>query len=128
MKTTRTVLVLALLAASVTLPAPARQGGGGGASTEPQVVKVTAKKYDFEPSTISVVRGRPVRLEITAVDHDHGIEIKELGVKQKLQKGKATVVEFTPDKAGTFEFHCSVFCGLGHHGMKGTLVVAEPAG
>ena len=106
--------------------------GGAGRQTDagaagPQVVKMTAKKYDFDPSTITVVRGRPVRLEVTAVDHDHGIEIKEFGIKQKLEKGKPTVVEFTPDKAGEFTFHCSVFCGLGHHGMKGKLVVTEPA-
>ena len=92
----------------------------------PQVITMTAKKYTFEPSTITVVRGRPVRLEVTAVDHDHGIEITEFGVKQKLEKGKPTVIEFTPDKAGEFTFHCSVFCGLGHHGMKGKLVVTEP--
>jgi len=92
----------------------------------PQVVKLTAKKYDFEPATITAVRGRPVRIEATALDHDHGIEIKEFGVKQKLEKGRPTIIEFTPDKAGEFTFNCSVFCGLGHHGMKGRLVVTEP--
>jgi cytochrome c oxidase subunit 2 len=116
--------------AALALALPSLGGAGQQADKDasgPQVVKVTAKKYDFEPSTITVVRGRPVRLEVTAVDHDHGIEITEFGVKQKLEKGKPTVVEFTPDKAGEFTFHCSVFCGLGHHGMKGKLVVTEPA-
>ena len=31
--------------------------------------------------------------------------------------------EATPDKAGTFIFLCDVFCGDGHEGMNGTLVV-----
>lgn len=102
-------------------------GQDAGSTPEPRIVKMTAKKYSFEPSTITVVRGRPVRIEATALDHSHGIEIKEFGVKTRLEKGKTTVVEFTPDRTGEFEFKCSVFCGLGHHGMKGKLVVVEPS-
>ena len=89
------------------------------------VIKMTAKKYAFDPATITVERGRPVRLEITALDHTHGIEIEEFGVKSRLEKGKMTAVEFTPDHTGTFTFKCSVFCGLGHGHMKGTLNVVE---
>jgi heme/copper-type cytochrome/quinol oxidase subunit 2 len=32
-------------------------------------------------------------------------------------------LSFTPDKAGTFTFLCDVFCGDGHEGMSGRLVV-----
>ncbi len=102
--------------------ASARQTTG----PEPQVVSMTAKKYEFSPSTVTVERGKPVRLEITAVDDTHGIEIKEFRVKVRLEKGKATVVEFTPDRTGEFPFKCSVLCGFGHGKMKGTLVVVEP--
>jgi len=28
-----------------------------------------------------------------------------------------------PDKAGTFEFHCGVFCGGGHEEMSGQIAV-----
>jgi cytochrome c oxidase subunit 2 len=34
-------------------------------------------------------------------------------------------VRIVPDKAGTFAFHCDVFCGDGHEGMTGEIVV-EP--
>ena len=30
--------------------------------------------------------------------------------------------EFTADKAGTYEYHCSVMCGSGHTNMTGKLV------
>jgi cytochrome c oxidase subunit 2 len=40
-----------------------------------------------------------------------------------LKKGEATPVEFIADRAGTFPFECSHFCGLGHKKMKGELVV-----
>jgi cytochrome c oxidase subunit 2 len=110
----------------VATSAPGAPREPAGAADSPQVIKLTAKKYDFEPSTITVTRGVPVRIEATALDRDHGIEIEEFGVKQKLEKGKMTVVEFTPDKAGEYTVHCSVFCGFGHHGMKAKLVVVEP--
>jgi len=66
-----------------------------------------------------------VRIEITALDKTHGIEIKQFHVKQKLEKGNKAVVEFTPDQAGEFEIKCSEFCGTGHVHMKGKLIVTE---
>lgn len=88
-------------------------------------IQVTAKKYEFSPNPIQVKKGEPVRLIITATDHDHGFQLDAFHIKQKLKKGEPTTIEFTPDKAGTFPFKCSVFCGLGHGGMKGKLVVEE---
>jgi cytochrome c oxidase subunit II len=88
-------------------------------------IQVTAKKYEFSPNPIRVKKGEPVKLIITATDHDHGFSLEAFHIKQKLKKGEPTTVEFTPDKAGTFPFKCSVFCGMGHGGMKGTLVVEE---
>jgi cytochrome c oxidase subunit 2 len=88
-------------------------------------IQVTARKYRFEPSTITVHKGTRVRLEVTAIDTTHGIEIKEFGVKRELKKGRGEVVEFVADKAGRFEIKCSKFCGLGHGRMKGMLIVTE---
>ena len=34
-------------------------------------------------------------------------------------------VEFTADKAGTFNFYCNNYCGQGHPDMSGVLVVTE---
>ena len=47
-------------------------------------VKMTAKKYEFNPEEIRVKQGEKVRLLITATDRSHGIEIKELGIKVRL--------------------------------------------
>ena len=88
-------------------------------------IQVTAKKYEFSPNPIRVKKGEPVKLIITAIDHDHGFSLEAFHIKQKLKKGEPTTIEFTPDKAGTFPFKCSVFCGMGHGGMKGTLIVEE---
>jgi len=88
-------------------------------------IKVTAKKYEFEPNPIVVKKGEHVKLVVTATDRDHGIEIEEFHVDQRLSKGQPATIEFTPDKAGTFPFKCSVVCGFGHGKMKGKIVVEE---
>lgn len=89
-------------------------------------IRMTAKKYKFTPKEIRVKQGERVRLILTALDRKHGFEIKELGIKTVLEKGKETVVEFVAERAGEFKFKCSVRCSWGHFRMKGKLIV-EPA-
>src|SRR5580658_2325969 len=86
-------------------------------------VKMTAVKYSFDPNTIRVKKGDPVKLVITATDRDHGFKLAAFHIEQKLPKGEAVTVEFTADQGGTFPFQCSVFCGLGHKKMTGQLIV-----
>ena len=90
-----------------------------------QEIHVTLRKYEFNPGTLHVRKGDHVKLIMTAADHDHGFKLDEFDVNQKISKGTTVAVEFTADKAGTFQFRCSSVCGLGHRGMKGTLVVEE---
>jgi len=86
---------------------------------------MTAKNYEFDPAVITLKKGEKVRLIITATDRDHGIKIDAFDINQVLKKGDTEIIEFTADKAGTFEFKCSVYCGKGHRKMKGKLVVEE---
>ena len=85
--------------------------------------KITAKRFQFEPSTIEVSKGDRVRLLVTSTDVPHGIAITEYGINERLDPGKEVKIEFTADKEGTFTAFCSVFCGSGHSGMKGRLIV-----
>lgn len=84
---------------------------------------ITAKQWAFVPSTITVDEGDSVTLNVTSTDVTHGLSIPDFGVSETLTPGKTTTVTFTANKAGTFSFFCSIFCGSGHSGMKGTLVV-----
>ena len=88
-------------------------------------ITMTAKNYEFDPGVITVKKGDKVRLVITATDRKHGIKIEGYDIDQVLNTGDPTTIEFTADKAGTFEFKCSVYCGMGHRKMKGKLVVEE---
>ncbi len=88
-------------------------------------IVLQAKKYDFTPSELRVKQGERVRLIVVALDRKHGIKIEEFGVDRDAEEGAQTVVEFTADKAGTFQFQCAAWCGFGHSRMRGTLIV-EP--
>ena len=86
-------------------------------------IKITAKQFAFEPSTIEVNKGDKVKLIVTSVDVPHGISIPEYGINERLNPGTPVTIEFTADKEGTFTAFCSVFCGSGHSNMKGKIIV-----
>ncbi len=113
------VLVLLVMGARAQEPASPSPPGAA------HEIKMTAKKYEFDPSTITVKKGERVRLLITALDRDHGFKLEAFGINQKLKKGDTETIEFTADKSGTFPFQCSEFCGFGHGRMKGKVVVEE---
>jgi cytochrome c oxidase subunit 2 len=91
----------------------------------PREIQITARKFEFDPRTITVTKGKPVRLVITSTDVDHGIKLDEFGINQKIPAHQTVKVEFTPDQIGRFEFKCSVVCGSGHDDMLGELVVVD---
>ena len=94
------------------------------ARAETKEVEMTAKKYEFSPSSVEVPVGATVVFKITALDRDHGFEIE--GVKDscvELKKGEIATVEYKAEKAGTYSFKCCKRCGLHHGQMRGTIVV-----
>jgi nitrosocyanin len=74
---------------------------------------------------MTVKKGETVRITFVNKDGFHDFVLDEFGVKtEQIKGGTQEVVEFVADKAGTFEYYCSV----GQHrqmGMKGTLTVTE---
>lgn len=85
---------------------------------------ITAKQWEFSPSTINVNKGDTVKLHITSIDVTHGFGLPDFGVYETLNPGSTIDVEFVADKTGTFTFACTVVCGTGHSGMNGQLVVS----
>ena len=114
------LVILSLVGAAFSVPA---QQVGAPTASQVRVINMSAKKYQFDPQVITVNQGERVQLIVTALDRDHGIQIKGYGINRRLKKGVPTTIEFTANKPGTFPFRCSVFCGLGHRRMKGQLIV-----
>lgn len=100
----------------------------GGDVVGARTIEITASRFRFDPPSIQVARGERVALLLRSADGTHGFEIKGYGLKLKIPKGGEKVrLEFVADRVGRFEVVCSEYCGSGHRGMRGKLVVEEAA-
>lgn len=86
---------------------------------------VTGNNYTFVPPQIVVKKGDTVKINFKDGGGFHDLKIDEFGVAtKKLKNGESDTVTFIADKAGSFEYYCSI----GNHramGMKGVLIVKE---
>lgn len=87
-----------------------------------RTIHIGVRQYVWEPATLTANKGELVRLIVHNADVKHGLVIPDLGVYQDIPP-EGAVVEFTPEKRGTFEFFCSVWCGEGHMEMQGKITV-----
>ena len=90
---------------------------------EARLVQVTVKKFTFTPSIITLARGEPVILEFTTEDVLMGFSCYDLAVRTDIVPGRTNRVSFTPEKAGSFDFLCDIYCGEDHEDMQGRIVV-----
>ncbi len=69
---------------------------------------------------------RPVIVELSSKDVIHDFFVPSMRIGGDAIPGSLIPIWFTPVKTGTDEVICAQLCGLGHYGMKGTLVVDTP--
>jgi cytochrome c oxidase subunit II len=119
----RTIMTPIAMIAIVALPIRAHV-----AATDPvHEIQIVAGKFAFDPATIQVTAGEPVRLVIRSKDTVHGFSVPKLKIDVRIPKGgEAAVVEFVAPPPGRFEIACSEFCGSGHGQMKAALISVAP--
>jgi cytochrome c oxidase subunit 2 len=111
---------LCMLIVSAGLAVAADQAGSE------QVIKIQAKKFEYSPNEIRIKTGVPVVFEFTSLDRVHGFTVPDLGgIRLTIEPGKANRVTILAPKSGTYEFHCDLFCGDGHEGMTGSIIVED---
>ncbi|MBX4212180.1 cupredoxin domain-containing protein [Candidatus Pacearchaeota archaeon] len=93
--------------------------GSTGVTGETKTITLDAMRFQYSPNAITVKKGDHVKIIVNNKDFNHGIVIPGYSVSG------IDSVEFTADKAGTFQFRCPTPCGSGHMGMTGTLIVQE---
>ena len=92
-----------------------------------QVKQFTVRggNFSYTPKTLSVKKGDTVQITFINDEGFHDFVLDEFSVRTKqINANEQEIVTFVADKAGTFEFYCSV----GKHremGMKGTLVITD---
>ena len=136
------VMILVVLAIALT--------ACGGPQSTVKEVSLDAQDITFSADTLEVTAGQPVKLTLNntgALEHDFSIieiplaksaeqsdpmgghDMSGLAVEPELHvaasPGDSATIEFTPTKAGTYEFFCTT-AGHKEAGMIGTLVVKEP--
>lgn len=90
-----------------------------------KVIRVSAERFAFTPSELTVERGTTIEFHLTSDDTDHGFRIAGTEVDVQIPKRRRgeTVITYTADAVGRFVIECSHPCGAGHTAMRGLLIV-----
>lgn len=70
---------------------------------------------------------QPVKFLLRSKDVLHNFTVPQFRVKMDLVPGMVPWLWLTPIRTGTFEILCEELCGIGHHTMRGKVVVEEEA-
>jgi nitrosocyanin len=96
-----------------------------GGVTETKAFTVEGSSFKFVPNVMTVKKGDTVQITFKNLEGFHDWRLDEFNAKTKtIKAGETDTVSFVADKAGTFEYYCSI----GQHraqGMKGSLIVTE---
>jgi cytochrome c oxidase subunit 2 len=91
--------------------------------TRKQSVEMTAERFRFTPEVIHVKQGTLVTLRVNAVNGTHGFRLGVFGIDETIREDETKVILFYASTRGEYDFQCSHFCGLGHMGMSGKVIV-----
>ena len=84
-----------------------------------------AENGGWSPDVIRAEVGEPLRLKLTSDDVVHGFAIGQMDMDAvDVEPGRVTGITLTFDKAGTYTFYCTRWCGLNHWRMRGRIQVA----
>lgn len=67
---------------------------------EPRVIEVKARKFTYEPSTLTLKLNEPVIFRLTTLDVVMGFSVPDFGVRATILPGQTTDLAMTPTKAG----------------------------
>jgi cytochrome c oxidase subunit 2 len=80
-----------------------------------------------ETNELHLPLDRPVKMVLRSKDVLHDFYVPQFRAKMDLVPGIVTYFWMTPTVAGSFDILCAELCGVGHHTMRGTVVVERPA-
>ena len=98
---------------------------GARAAGPDETVEVVASRQGFKPRVINVRKGQAVRLLLSTSDAEHCFALDALRIEKRIVPGKATVLELTPERAGTFPFYCCLESGEAADRENGRLVIID---
>ena len=99
--------------------------GHGEADVMPIDVFLMAERWSFTPDAIRLRRGATYRFNVMATDVSHGASL-QLGIGShiiRLRRGVLTQRDLVFTEPGVYLMYCTVYCGVGHDQMLGSVVV-----
>lgn len=90
---------------------------------------VSATKYHFvisgtDAPEIRVSQDDLVRITLSSEDIPHSFTLPDYRIQKRVEPGRAVTFEFRAERAGRFDFHCSLTNdNCRERGMSGTLIV-----
>jgi cytochrome c oxidase subunit II len=81
----------------------------------------------IETNELHMPLGKPVKMVLRSKDVLHDFYVPEFRAKMDLVPGIVTYFWMTPTRTGKFDVLCAELCGVGHHEMRGTIIVEEQA-
>lgn len=88
----------------------------------PGDVYAFAQRFSFFP-VLQLEKGEEYRVHISSLDVQHGMSIQPVNLNFQVLPGYDYVITLTPTESGEFTIVCNEYCGLGHHGMFGKIIV-----
>lgn len=76
---------------------------------------------------VHIPLGKPIKVLLRSKDVLHDFYVPHFRVKMDAVPGLVTGLWFTPTQTGTYEIACAEYCGVGHHTMRGLVVVEDEA-
>ncbi len=77
----------------------------------------------IEDSEVHIPIDKPLKVLLRSKDVLHDFYVPQFRAKMDIVPGMVTYFWFTPIRAGTFDLLCFELCGVGHHDMRGSVVV-----
>ncbi|HKC12880.1 MAG TPA: cupredoxin domain-containing protein [Vicinamibacteria bacterium] len=97
---------------------PATRAAAGG-----DQVELVVSREGFRPKTLNARKGETLRLILRTTDVEHCFALDALRIEKRILPGRSTPADITPDRVGSFPFHCCL--EPGNEAQRGRLVVSE---
>lgn len=97
-----------------------------------QTIEILARSPEagnWYPPEIRIKQDRPTVLQIKNIDGvSHGFALPAFNIRiDQIKAGETAQVTFIPDKSGSFNFYCTIWCSPKHMRMVGRLKIEEDA-
>lgn len=79
----------------------------------------------IEADALHLPVGKPVKMLLRSLDVLHDFYVPQFRAKMDIIPGSVTYFWFIPTRTGTYEVLCAELCGVGHHTMRGTVIVDD---